>query len=98
MWERFSYYGMVALLVLFLIEPEGSGFPPGPGEGFTEADAAALFGVYSALVLAAPLLGGWIGDRITGPRRAFVAGASSSPSATSCCWPRGSASSGSASS
>lgn len=74
MWERFSYYGMVALLVLFLIEPESSGFPPGPGEGFSEADAAALFGVYSALVLAAPLLGGWLGDRLVGPRRAFVAG------------------------
>jgi len=74
MWERFSYYGMVSLLVLFLIEPETSGFPPGPGEGFTEADAAALFGVYSALVLAAPLLGGWLGDRLIGPRRAFVVG------------------------
>ena len=74
MWERFSYYGMVALLVLYLIQPEGAAFPPGPGEGFTEADAAALFGVYSALVLAAPLVGGWIGDRLVGPRRSLVAG------------------------
>ncbi len=74
MWERFSFYGMVALLTLYLIEPENSPWPPGPGEGFSEGDAAALFGVYSALVLAAPLLGGWIGDRLTGPRRALVAG------------------------
>ena len=74
MWERFSFYGMVALLVLFLIQPEDGPFPPGPGQGFTEADAAALFGSYSALILAAPLIGGWIGDRLIGPRRALVAG------------------------
>ena len=74
MWERFSFYGMVALLVLFLISPEDGPWPPGPGEGFSEADAAALFGVYSALVLGAPLLGGWIGDRLIGPRRALVIG------------------------
>jgi len=74
MWERFSFYGMVAILVLFLIQPENSPWPPGPGEGFSEADAAALFGVYSALVLGAPLLGGWVGDRLIGPRRALVIG------------------------
>jgi len=74
MWERFSFYGMVALLVLYLIRPEDGTFPPGPGQGFTEGDAAALFGVYSALVLGAPLLGGWIGDRLIGPRRALVIG------------------------
>ena len=74
MWERFSFYGMVALLVLFLIRPEDGPWPPGPGQGFTEADAAALFGSYSALILAAPLIGGWIGDRLTGPRRALVFG------------------------
>ena len=75
MWERFSFYGMVALLVLFLIAPEDGPFPPGPGQGFSEIDAAALFGCYSALVLAAPLVGGWIGDRLIGPRRALVIGA-----------------------
>ncbi|MFM7146344.1 MAG: peptide MFS transporter [Actinomycetales bacterium] len=74
MWERFSFYGMVALLVLYLIEPENGPWPPGPGQGFTEADAAALFGSYSALVMAAPLIGGWIGDRLIGPRRALVIG------------------------
>jgi len=74
MWERFSYYGMVALLVLFLIAPEDGPWPPGPGEGFSEADAAALFGCYGALVMATPLLGGWIGDRLIGPRRALVIG------------------------
>ncbi len=74
MWERFSFYGMVALLVLYLIQPEDGPFPPGPGQGFGEADAAALFGVYSALILGAPLIGGWIGDRLIGPRRALVIG------------------------
>jgi len=74
MWERFSYYGMVALLVLFLIAPEDGPWPPGPGEGFSEADAAALFGCYGALVMATPLLGGWLGDRLLGPRRALVIG------------------------
>ncbi len=74
MWERFSFYGMVALLVLFLIRPEDGPWPPGPGQGFSEADAAALFGCYSALILAAPLLGGWLGDRLIGPRRALVIG------------------------
>ena len=75
MWERFSFYGMVAILVLFLIAPEDGPFPPGPGQGFSEVDAAAMFGCYSALVLAAPLAGGWIGDRLIGPRRALVIGA-----------------------
>ncbi len=74
MWERFSFYGMVAILVLYLIRPEDGPFPPGPGQGFSEGDAAALFGVYSALVLGAPLVGGWIGDRLIGPRRALVIG------------------------
>lgn len=76
MWERFSFYGMVALLVLYLIAPENGPFPPGPGQSFSEADAAALFGSYSALILAAPLVGGWLGDRLIGPRKALVAGGS----------------------
>ena len=75
MWERFSFYGMVSLLVLFLIAPMDGPWPPGPGQGFSDADAAALFGCYSALILATPLAGGWIGDRMIGPRRALVIGA-----------------------
>lgn len=75
MWERFSFYGMVSLLVLYLIAPQDGPWPPGPGQGFTDADAAALFGCYTALILATPLAGGWIGDRLIGPRRAFVIGA-----------------------
>ena len=75
MWERFSFYGMVSLLVLFLITPQNGPWPPGPGQGFTDADSAALFGCYTALILATPLAGGWIGDRLIGPRRAFVIGA-----------------------
>ena len=39
--ERFSFYGMVALLTLYLIRPEDGGWPPGPGQGFSEGDAAS---------------------------------------------------------
>ena len=74
MWERFSFYGMVALLVLYLIEPENGPWPPGPGQGFSEADAASDVYKRQALVMAAPLIGGWIGDRLIGPRRALVIG------------------------
>jgi len=95
MWERVSYYGMVALLVLFLIEPESSGFPPGPGEGFTGADAAALFGVYSALVLAAPLLADGSVSASRAPGAPSWRAACSSPWGTSCCWRPASGSSGS---
>ena len=75
MWERFSFYGMVSILVLYLIAPPDGGSPPGPGFGFSNADAAALFGCYSALIFATPLVGGWIGDRLLGPRRTLVIGA-----------------------
>lgn len=75
MWERFSFYGMVSILVLYFIAPPDGGSPPGPGFGFSNADAAALFGCYSALIFATPLVGGWIGDRLLGPRRTLVIGA-----------------------
>lgn len=75
MWERFSFYGMVSILVLFFIAPPDGGSPPGSGFGFSNADAAALFGCYSALIFATPLMGGWIGDRLLGPRRTLVIGA-----------------------
>ena len=74
MWERFSYYGMRAILVLYLITPPGNETPPGGGLGFSDADAAAIYGTYASLVYLLPLLGGWVADRLTGPRRAVLFG------------------------
>ena len=71
MWERFSYYGMRALLVLFMIAPTAEG-----GMGLGAAEAAGIYAVYVSLVYLTPLPGGWIGDRVLGPRRTvFVGGA-----------------------
>ncbi|MFZ6816091.1 peptide MFS transporter [Undibacterium sp. Rencai35W] len=69
MWERFSYYGMRALLVLFLVTEVAKG-----GWGWTRADATALYGWYTGLVYLTPILGGYIADRILGSRRAVVLG------------------------
>jgi proton-dependent oligopeptide transporter, POT family len=74
MWERFSYYGMRAILVLYLITPPDGATPPGGGLGFTDADAAAIYGTYVSLIYLLPLLGGWVADRLTGPRRAVLFG------------------------
>ena len=74
MWERFSYYGMRAILVLYLITPPDGASPPGGGLGFTDAEAAAIYGTYVSLIYLLPLLGGWVADRLTGPRRAVLFG------------------------
>ncbi|MEP0266813.1 peptide MFS transporter [Dokdonia sp.] len=71
MWERFSYYGMRALLVLFLvasITDEG-------GWGWERADATLLYGWYIGLVYLTPVLGGIIADKIMGYRNAVILGA-----------------------
>ncbi|MEH6407447.1 MAG: peptide MFS transporter [Leeuwenhoekiella sp.] len=70
MWERFSYYGMRALLVLFLtssLMDEGWGWP--------REHALALYGTYTSLVYLTPILGGYIADKIIGYRNAVVIGA-----------------------
>lgn len=64
MWERFSYYGMRALLVLFMVDA-GRG-----GMGMTDKTATAVYGIYTACVYLMALPGGWIADRILGSRRA----------------------------
>jgi POT family proton-dependent oligopeptide transporter len=64
MWERFSYYGMRALLVLFLVDQMRGGF------GLTDSVATAIYGIYTAAVYLAALPGGWIADRLLGARRA----------------------------
>lgn len=70
MWERFSYYGMRALLVIFLV-----GELTGGGWEWTRQEAMNLFGLYTMLVYFTPLLGGIIADRFTGFRKAIVWGA-----------------------
>ncbi|HET6763134.1 MAG TPA: peptide MFS transporter [Longimicrobiaceae bacterium] len=66
MWERFSYYGMRGLLVLYLVN----------SLRWSDADAANLYGTYTGLVYLTPLLGGWLADRWLGTRRSLVIGGS----------------------
>ena len=70
MWERFSYYGMRALLVLFLVSSVGLG-----GWDWPRENALALYGTYTALVYLTPILGGHIADKFMGYRWAVVLGA-----------------------
>jgi POT family proton-dependent oligopeptide transporter len=69
MWERFTYYGMRAILVLFMTAPIAAG-----GLGFDTAKAGAIYGTYTAMVYLFALPGGWIADRILGLRRSVFAG------------------------
>jgi POT family proton-dependent oligopeptide transporter len=69
MWERFSYYGLVALLVLFLTAPTNAG-----GFGLAETDALQIFGLFAGFAFAMPVLGGWLADRFLGDRRAVLLG------------------------
>jgi POT family proton-dependent oligopeptide transporter len=69
MWERFSYYGMRAILILYLTSQIAKG-----GLGFTDSKAGAVYGLYTAMVYLLCLGGGWVADRITGQRRAVLYG------------------------
>ncbi len=69
MWERFTFYGMRALLVLFLVSAVGSG-----GFGIDDRTATAIYGLYNAGVYLAALPGGCIADRLIGAQRAVTAG------------------------
>ena len=69
MWERFSYYGMRALLILFMTAPVATG-----GLGFDTAVAGAVYGLYTSMVYMSTLPGGWIADRVIGQRRAVLYG------------------------
>lgn len=71
MWERFSFYGMKILLVLFLTAPLLS---DNPGWEWSRENALALIGTYSSLLYLTPLIGGYIADKITGYRVAVVIG------------------------
>lgn len=70
MWERFSYYGMRALLTVFLVSEISKG-----GWGWSNAEAMGLYGWYTSLVYATPLLGGMIADKMTGFKKAILIGA-----------------------
>ncbi len=71
MWERFSFYGMRILLVLFLTAPLLS---DNPGWEWPREHALALIGTYASLLYLTPIIGGWIADKITGYRLAVVIG------------------------
>ena len=66
MWERFSYYGMRALLVLFMVDQTRNG-----GLEFSDATATAIYGLYTAAVYLVALPGGWIADRLWGAQRSI---------------------------
>lgn len=70
MWERFSYYGLRPLLVLFMSAALADG-----GFGMDRTQASAIVGIYAASVYLASLPGGWIADRLLGLRRAIMTGA-----------------------
>src|SRR6476646_9527376 len=65
LWERFGYYGMAAILVLYMVEKVG----------FHDAQANLVWGAFTALVYAAPAIGGWVGDHVLGTRRTMPIGA-----------------------
>ncbi|MGH8320301.1 MAG: peptide MFS transporter [Steroidobacteraceae bacterium] len=65
MWERFGYYGMTAVVVLFMVQKLG----------YTDDRANLTFGAFSAMAYAVPAVGGWIGDRVLGSRRTAFLGA-----------------------
>ena len=66
LWERFGYYGMTAVVVLFMVQKLG----------YTDDRANLTFGAFAALAYTVPMLGGWIGDKLLGSRRTLVLGAS----------------------
>lgn len=73
MWERFSYYGMRALLVLYLVREMQH--PTNPGFGWTRERTYGLYGWYTGLVYLLPLLGGYLADKFLGTHRSMVIGA-----------------------
>ncbi|MCH9661146.1 MAG: peptide MFS transporter [Bacteroidetes bacterium] len=72
MWERFSFYGMRILLVIFLTAPLLG--DDNPGWGWARENALALIGTYASLLYLTPIIGGWVADKITGYRVAVVIG------------------------
>ena len=71
MWERFSYYGMRAILVLYLVAETTEG---NAGLGWTNGEALALYGWYTMLVYVASIPGGWIADKFLGQKKSVLYG------------------------
>src|SRR5262245_27331869 len=69
MWERFSYYGMRALLTLYMTSKVIDG-----GLGFSESYSGAIYATYVSSVWYLPLVGGWLADKVLGARRAVLIG------------------------
>jgi POT family proton-dependent oligopeptide transporter len=69
MWERMSYYGMRALLVLYMVGATDKG-----GFGWSQAKALQIFGIYTGLVYATPVIGGFLADRYLGQRLSVTLG------------------------
>ena len=79
MWERFSYYGMRALLVLYLIQSTQEALANGeantnPGFGWSEESAYLLYGFYTWAVYLTPIFGGWLADKFLGTHRSMLIG------------------------
>ena len=71
MWERVSYYGMRALLVLYLVAATTA---ENPGLGWDEPQALKLYAWYTGFVYLTPLIGGWLADNYLGQRRSIIFG------------------------
>ena len=71
MWERFCYYGMRSLLILYLISTLTG---VNPGFGWSEESANELYGWFTGLVYLFPLLGGYLADRFLGQHRSILLG------------------------
>ncbi len=69
LWERFSYYGMRALLTLFIVAPAATG-----GLGLTTVEAARIYGNYTMAVYLLSIPGGYIADRYLGAHYAVLIG------------------------
>ncbi len=82
MWERFSYYGMRGILVLYLTSPTGgmrnpiAGSPDGfnPGPGWSDPDANNAYGWYTGMAYLTPILGGMVADKLIGTHRSMIVG------------------------
>jgi proton-dependent oligopeptide transporter, POT family len=70
LWERLAYYGMRALLILYLIDTTSGGL------GWTQESASRLYGWFTGLAYLTPVMGGWLADRYFGTRRSLAIGGS----------------------
>src|SRR5581483_6836062 len=69
MWERFTYYGIQSILILFLVAASGRG-----GLGFSDQSASAIWGLYLGGTYLLSLLGGWVADQLVGGQLAVASG------------------------